>query len=320
VFLGFGGAPSEFTAAVDAQEYATVMVQNGDELSYSSSSVDFSKIVVPQQWPRFTPYDSPIGFSTFNLDTSPWNFSGAPRLEVYRTLSDAIAGTNAFVSYDVYADGITNIGISHGPSGSIVPIQFPNALGIMATEAGGDNPWTEDDNFFGSGSGGGGASGSECFVEGTRITLGDLSSKAIEDIKVGDVVRTHDGRNVSVTALYRVAANLDANPAARPVCVPSGERGATANLYVTKRHGLVVSDPSKALGWDLVPAGNLFAPNDAALPPHLLSGTIFYYHLMLPKDTDTLLANGVATESWRNSTVFGWKARVSQFQGEETLI
>lgn len=86
--------------------------------------------------------------------------------------------------------------------------------------------------IFGSGGGptswGGGYSGSMCFVAGTPVTLADGSTRAIEAIRVGDVVLAYDERTGTL-APHAVTQTFAHPVADEPIVVINGALQATGN-------------------------------------------------------------------------------------------
>jgi hypothetical protein len=129
-----------------------------------------------------------------------------------------------------------------------------------------------------------------CFVAGTPIATPRGGERAVESFVAGDLVRSSDGRAVRVTATSHTqcdAATVGAM--GRPVRIPRGVLGATRDLLVSPRHGVVVDGV-------LVAAYNVpLAQRDA-----VTEGTVHYHHLVLEDDSAMLVASGgVACESLR---------------------
>jgi hypothetical protein len=133
--------------------------------------------------------------------------------------------------------------------------------------------------------------GPYCFVRGTHIAT-PRGETRVEDLRVGDVVSTPDGRDVQVVEVTSSASNAALLQSNRPIVIPKGTLGATRDLLLSERHG-VVQD-----GALVVAAAVRGAVRLADLPP---DGVVHYHHVRLPAPRDFVLAEGVACESLRDA-------------------
>jgi hypothetical protein len=129
-------------------------------------------------------------------------------------------------------------------------------------------------------------------MQGTRIatTRGDV---AVEDLRIGDPLKTADGRTVAVKwiGIQRIAFPALMHGGLEPVCVSAGALGASVpyrDLYVSADHGLILNDyavtASALVNGDTI----RFAPT---------SDPFTYYHIET-EDHDVILANGVPAETF----------------------
>ena len=131
-----------------------------------------------------------------------------------------------------------------------------------------------------------------CFLAGTRIRT-PSGERNVEDFVAGDVVLTHDGRTSSVVLVQRKTWHVEDDPRhLAPVCLSAGALGATASLFLTPNHGVLVAREAHA---QLVPAALV----EGAVKSGQTRGQVTYYHLQLCSDFDMLVANGVVCESLR---------------------
>ena len=136
----------------------------------------------------------------------------------------------------------------------------------------------------GAGTGGAGADDVPCFLADAPI-LTPRGYRPIASLKVGDKVRTADGRSVRIlkASHYRVPAS----DATRPFVIPKGRFGATQALHISPKHRIMVNGA-------LVEAGRIAGlKQDAAI-----TGMIDYYNLELPNwEHDNMVVAGVTAES-----------------------
>lgn len=138
-----------------------------------------------------------------------------------------------------------------------------------------------------------------CLLAGTRITMADGSTNAVEDIAVGDAVArvvgggAGDGSGVRVQRISRMTALRR-----EPYCIPEGAYGATAPLWLTRDHAFYASVEAYAAGeHPMVPGKEMLL--DASLSPDVEATTpVTYYNLRL-EDASVLLANGVVVVGMR---------------------
>ena len=126
-----------------------------------------------------------------------------------------------------------------------------------------------------------------CFAKGTPI-LTPNGNIPIEDLKKGDNVITGDNRCVEIKKVFYNKYGLDSK--SYPVVIPKGFNGCTQETLVSFKHAILINDK-------FIQAGML------GLKRRIGCGEIEYYNLKLEGDyrTDTLVVNGLVTESWGNS-------------------
>ena len=145
-----------------------------------------------------------------------------------------------------------------------------------------------------------GAGGSEitltgtapCFAAGTRILTAD-GDVAVEDLRVGDLLRTASGALAPVRWIgrRRVACALHPRPAqVRPVRVTAGAFGPG----LPRRDLLLSPDHAVFCAGVLIPVRHLV--NGTSIAP-LAVAVVTYFHIELPRH-DVLLADGLPCESF----------------------
>ena len=134
-----------------------------------------------------------------------------------------------------------------------------------------------------------------CFAEGTGIATPG-GERSVEDLQIGNVITTADGRSVPIKWIGRTSIDPMFNPADRlePVRISAGALGAntpTRDLVVTADHGMVldgyVINASALTGFDGI---DWFAWKT-------LGRGITYYHIETDAQ-DVILANGAAAETY----------------------
>jgi hypothetical protein len=152
-----------------------------------------------------------------------------------------------------------------------------------------------------------------CFLGGTQIATPD-GERLVEDLAIGDHVRTADGRDVVVKWIGRqlvkpAAVNLPLDERLTPVCITAGTLGNHSDLYVTADHGMIVSPSnSDAAGKHSVgePLKDGLVINASALvngdtvrfvPVSEMPTEFTYYHIET-EDHDVILANGAPSETF----------------------
>lgn len=132
-----------------------------------------------------------------------------------------------------------------------------------------------------------------CFAAGTEIATA-VGIALVEELKIGDMVRTMDGRDVAVKWIGRQTVSTKFGPAERltPVKVSAGALGEnlpTKDLIVTADHALLIGDT-------LCAAGALVNGTTIART-HDLGETFTVYHVET-EEHEVILANGVAAETF----------------------
>jgi hypothetical protein len=133
-----------------------------------------------------------------------------------------------------------------------------------------------------------------CFAAGSLIATPD-GECVIENLKIGDLVTTADGRTVPVRWIGHTTISPMFNPADRlePVRIRAGALGAGlphTDLIVTADHGMILDDL-------VINAGALV--NGSTIdwyPWKTLGASMTYYHVET-EGHEAILANGAAAES-----------------------
>lgn len=139
------------------------------------------------------------------------------------------------------------------------------------------------------------AMGVPCFASGTRI-LTPAGERVVEDIAVGDLVVTPDGRQVPVLwhgASHLTAAGLLDRCELRPIRIKAGRYDNRRDLVISPQHGIVVAGEE---GRVLIRARHLAELGLGARVARGIRG-VTYHHLLLPRH-DLVLAEGAETESY----------------------
>lgn len=132
-----------------------------------------------------------------------------------------------------------------------------------------------------------------CFLTGTLIATPD-GDVAIEELKVGDLVLTHDGRIAPIHWLARqTVSRLFADPLkVMPIRIVAGALGdnlPARDLYISPDHALEIDGL-------LVQAGALV--NGTTIARHTgMPASFLYFHIEL-EDHSLILAEGVAAETF----------------------
>ncbi|MEM6460396.1 MAG: Hint domain-containing protein [Pseudomonadota bacterium] len=134
-----------------------------------------------------------------------------------------------------------------------------------------------------------------CFLEGTQISTAS-GEAAVETLRIGDKVRTADGRLVPVTWIGRktVYPRFGHDPNLEPVVITAGALGdglPHTDLFITADHGMILDG--------LVINGSAMVNDDTIrfVPACELPVKITYYHIETEAH-EVVLANGAASETF----------------------
>lgn len=136
---------------------------------------------------------------------------------------------------------------------------------------------------------------SVCFAEGTEITTAS-GPVAVETLKVGDTVRTIDGRDVDVKWVghQTVATRFAPAERVRPVKFAAGSLGGglpTSDLVVTADHAMLMGDT-------LCNAAALVNGTTITRLPLAEMGERYTVYHVETADHEIILANGAASETF----------------------
>lgn len=142
---------------------------------------------------------------------------------------------------------------------------------------------------------------------GTLIELQD-GLKPVEDLRVGDMVRTKDNGFQPVRWVASVTLTADdftADPALRPIRIRAGALGPqkpVRDLVVSQQHCVLIDDWRAELlfGEDEVLAPAVALMNDSTVVIDRSGTTVTYYHFMFDQH-EIVYSNGVETESFHPS-------------------
>ena len=136
-----------------------------------------------------------------------------------------------------------------------------------------------------------------CFLTGTRIAT-PSGETAVEDLRIGDVVTTADGRTVEVKWMarqtYRQFRNMALPEKHAPVCISAGALGHAlphTDLYLTADHGMILDDM-------VVNAGAMVNGDTIRFVPLSEMPSEFTYYHVETEQHDEVLANGAASETF----------------------
>ena len=136
-----------------------------------------------------------------------------------------------------------------------------------------------------------------CFLTGTRIAT-PSGETAVEDLRIGDVVTTADGRTVEVKWMarqtYRQFRNMALPEKHAPVCISAGALGhglPHSDLYLTADHGMILDDM-------VVNAGAMVNGDTIRFVPLSEMPAEFTYYHVETEHHDEILANGAASETF----------------------
>ncbi len=159
-----------------------------------------------------------------------------------------------------------------------------------------------------------------CFARGTRIAT-PWGETLVEGLKIGDVLRTPDGREVDIKWIGTRTMVPMFNPADRlePVVIRKGALGENvphSDLVVTADHGMIIDGM-------VINASALVNGRDIHfLEYRALGRAIEYFHIET-ENHDAILANGAASETYLDipgRQFFDNHAQYTALYGPETAI
>jgi hypothetical protein len=123
-----------------------------------------------------------------------------------------------------------------------------------------------------------------CICRNTKI-LTPTGYVLIQDLKVNDIVVTHDDRHIQITqiGIFYFVPDKDSQPR----IIRKGYCGATEDLYISKNHGILINDlfvPTRYLAEEIDEEYKFTVE-------YFCVGTADFF-------TDTLIANGIPVETW----------------------
>ena len=124
----------------------------------------------------------------------------------------------------------------------------------------------------------------KCFLTGTNI-LTPNGYEIIDKLKIGDVITTHDFRNIEILDICKVI--VPSNKSNDPYMIPSGSFGAISDLYLSPMHQVLIND-------------TFICVKEISNIQQVFAGfTLEYYHIKTADYfKDTIIAEGVITETW----------------------
>jgi hypothetical protein len=134
-----------------------------------------------------------------------------------------------------------------------------------------------------------------CILKGSKV-LCENGYRNIEDIKIGDKVRTHDGRLVEVIDIFNRRVSNQPNTQCIKIEKGSyGEFNVIDDLYISKHHSILLKNKFIPVEYNkTIPYKRI----------EKLEKTWFHYFCLETPNylTDTLIVNGIPVEIWG-----GWK-------------
>ncbi|MDR6955560.1 hypothetical protein J2X65_004942 [Ancylobacter sp. 3268] len=155
-----------------------------------------------------------------------------------------------------------------------------------------------------------GTVGYACFLRGTRIATPE-GETAVEDLKAGDLVLSHDGRAVAVKWIGHRTLRVRAIPEAKRIeAMPIRIRKGALGKGLPRRELVVSPQHHMYLDGALVPA--VLLVNGKTIVQDFSMDKIEYFHIELDR-FDVILAEGTPTESYLdtgNRAMFDGESRV----------
>ena len=133
-----------------------------------------------------------------------------------------------------------------------------------------------------------------CFVGGTMIAT-PRGERLVEDLEIGDLVTTADGRAVPVKWIGRQhitrPVNIAHDARLAPVCIAAGTLGNHSDLYVSADHGMAVD------GLVINASALVNGTTIRFVPTSEIPAEFTYYHIETEAH-GVILANGAASETF----------------------
>lgn len=137
-----------------------------------------------------------------------------------------------------------------------------------------------------------------CFAAGTRIAMADGGDQNVQDLKIGELIKTADGSSTAVKWVGRKTVHkLFCGDRMQPVCIQAGAIGdglPTDDLIVTADHAMIID------GVAVNAAALVNGSTIHWVPMKDLPDQVTYYHVETERH-DVILANGAASESFVDS-------------------
>ena len=155
-----------------------------------------------------------------------------------------------------------------------------------------------------------------CLLEGTFVATPDGETK-VEVIRIGELVRTADGRDVPVTWIGRqTILKAFAGEKAEMVKIAAGALGNHSDLYVTRDHGMIVD------GYVINASALVNGHSINWVPLSDTADRFTVYHIETEAH-DIILANGAPSETYLDipgRQAFDNYAEYLALYGEERAI
>jgi len=134
-----------------------------------------------------------------------------------------------------------------------------------------------------------------CFGPGTRIATPDGETR-VEDLAIGDMIRTQDGRDVAIKWIGRqtLSAQFTSAERLRPVRIAAGALGPgcpDSDLTLTSDHAVLIDGV-------LCHAGALLNGTTVTRLSHAEMGDLYTIYHIETEAHDIILANGVGSETF----------------------
>ncbi|MEM7523742.1 MAG: Hint domain-containing protein [Pseudomonadota bacterium] len=238
-------------------------------------------------YPAGANVESDYSFITFNAATGLYH-----RIS-HVTINNEFVGATISQGFDVATDDFAPTGEQKYPAGDELVIVDPDDI---SDEPGWENFVFEANYNLGPGQAyDNDVDVSEsngvviCFGEGAMISLADGGARAVEDLKVGDLVATDGGGPKAIRWIGRrrvSAMELRRHPALRPIAIAPGALGESTpsrQLIVSPQHRMLIRGPvvSRMFGVEscLAPAKRLLSlPGVTCVEA---DQPVVYFHLLL---------------------------------------
>ncbi|MFQ6547622.1 Hint domain-containing protein [Aestuariibius sp. 2305UL40-4] len=302
------GSPNGSATINDGSESTTLTVVSDPEVGYfgGNSSLTVSNLPDGTSATSLVTFSTPVEnvtFEIFDLDASPGSWDDEITVNAFDANGNPVTvNFSDLESYHVQTGNTVeaNDNSSPGIEGSGAPdsitVSIPGPLTsievIFATGSSSDDGGIVDFSDI--------SGDIACFAAGTLIETAQ-GPAAIEDLRVGALIRTYDGRDEQLRWIG--SSTVPATGRFAPIVFAPGAIGNVRELVVSPQHRVLVT------GWQ---AQLLFGEDEVLVAAkHLVNGEtihrreggeITYYHLLFERH-EIILSEGTPTESFHPGQV-----------------